>query len=56
MQEDCGVCGTTVPFSLTVHVLVHTNTDEGVLDRYVCRECYEAHLEPLLASGEDSEE
>lgn len=56
MQEDCGVCGTTVPFSLTVHVLVHTNTDDGVLDTYVCRECYEEHLEPLIADAETSEE
>lgn len=46
--QDCGVCGQTVAFGDTVHVLVHTKSDEGVLDSYVCRDCYEADLGPLL--------
>jgi len=46
--EDCGVCGTRVPFSDTVHVLVHTRTDEGVVDYYVCRSCYEGELAPVF--------
>jgi len=46
--EECGICGNAVPFSDTVHLLVHTRTDGGVVDRYVCRDCYEAELAPVL--------
>ena len=46
--EGCPVCGAEVPFSATVHVLIHTRTDEGVVDYYVCRDCYESSLEPLF--------
>lgn len=48
MPETCGVCADEVPYSLTVHVLIHTKTDAGVVDYYVCRSCYEDHLEPLF--------
>ncbi|MEF8851317.1 MAG: hypothetical protein V5A28_02705 [Haloarculaceae archaeon] len=48
MTEQCSVCGGRVPFSGTVHVLVHTQSDEGVVDYYVCRSCYEAELAPLF--------
>ncbi|MFB6353909.1 MAG: hypothetical protein ABEJ92_07455 [Halobacteriales archaeon] len=48
MQETCGVCGTDVPYDLTVHVLIHTNTDAGVVDHYVCRSCYEERVAPLF--------
>lgn len=51
VQETCAICGSDVPYSLTVHVLVHTGTDEGVVDHYVCRSCYEEQLAPLLAAG-----
>jgi len=56
VQEDCGVCGRTVPYSLTAHVLVHPNTDAGVVDTYICRDCYEAHLDPLFADEIAAEE
>lgn len=46
--EECAVCGDVVGFSHTVHVLVHTGTDEGVVDHYVCRGCYDDDLEPLF--------
>ena len=46
--ETCGVCGEQVPFENTVHVLVHTKSDAGVIDHYVCRDCYECDLEPLF--------
>jgi len=46
--EECGVCGRTVPFPDTVHILVHTRTDEGVVDYYVCRECYDEALAPVF--------
>lgn len=47
--ETCGVCGEDVPFSITVHVLVHTRSDEGVVDYYVCRSCYDDRVAPLFA-------
>ena len=48
MVETCSVCGGTVPFADAVHVLVHTQSEEGVVDYYVCRGCYEAELAPLF--------
>lgn len=48
VTETCGVCGDEVPFSATVHLLVHTRTDEGVIDYFVCRPCYEAEIEPAF--------
>lgn len=46
--ETCGVCGEQVPFSNTVHILVHTKSDAGVIDQYICRDCYEAEIAPLF--------
>lgn len=47
--EDCAVCGARVPFDDTVHLLVHTHDeDDGVIDAYLCRDCYEEHLAGLL--------
>jgi hypothetical protein len=46
MTEACSVCGATVPFADTVHVLVHTQSETGVVDHYVCRNCYEMELAP----------
>jgi hypothetical protein len=48
MAEECSVCGGRVPFADTVHVLVHTQSEEGVVDYYVCRSCYETDLAPLF--------
>lgn len=48
MQETCGICGKDVPFSLTAHVLIHPNTDEGVVDYYVCRHCFDDRVAPLF--------
>lgn len=42
--EQCGICGAVVPYSETVHVTVHTKSDAGVVDEYVCRGCYREHL------------
>lgn len=53
MPEECHICGDRVPFSATVHVLINTQSDEGVYDEYVCRSCYEDGIEPLF--GEQSE-
>jgi len=46
--ETCAVCGEQFPFDRTVHLLVHTNTEEGALDYYVCRQCYEREFASLL--------
>lgn len=46
--EECGICDRTVPFDNTVHVLIHTKSEAGVWDSYVCRPCYEAEIEPLF--------
>ena len=42
--EPCGICESVVPYSKTVHVTIHTKSDAGVVDRYVCRNCYEAEF------------
>ncbi|QLG27816.1 hypothetical protein HUG10_09740 [Halorarum halophilum] len=47
--EPCGVCGDPVPFASAVHVVVHTRTEDGVVDHYLCRGCYERDVEPLFA-------
>ena len=53
--EACAVCESVQAFADTVHVLVHTNTDAGVVDHYVCRQCYEEHLAPVLPDAVDEE-
>lgn len=53
--EACGVCNETVSFSDTVHVLIHTKTDQGVVDYYVCRHCYDENLAPLFDAGPGSD-
>lgn len=47
-MEPCGICDRDVPFDDTVHVLVHTKSEAGVIDHYVCRDCYEEHLQSLF--------
>lgn len=54
-SEGCRVCGAEVPFSATVHLLIHTRGEAGVVDYYVCRPCYEAELEPLFESGDSGD-
>ena len=39
-----------VSFSDTVHVLLNPRGEEGVVDYYVCRSCYDARLAPLFES------
>lgn len=53
--EVCGICRSTVSFTDTVHVLIHTKSDEGVVDYYICRQCYDDELAPLFASDETEE-
>lgn len=54
VDETCSVCGTDVHYSMTVHVLIHTKSDAGVVDYFVCRPCYEAELEPLFDDAPDA--
>lgn len=56
MEEDCAICGKTVPFSVTTHVMLNPSSEEGVSDWYVCQDCYEAHLEGLFDGAAESEE
>ena len=46
--ETCGICREEVPFADTVHVLIHTRGEVGVIDHYICRDCYEEHLQSLF--------
>jgi len=48
MPEQCGICGETVPFSATVHMMVHTKSDDGVIDQYICRRCYDDRVASLV--------
>jgi len=47
-SETCAVCGGQFPFDSTVHLLVHTNSEDGAFDYYVCRQCYEERVAPLV--------
>lgn len=54
--EPCRICESVVPYSDTVHVTVHTKSDLGVVDAFVCRSCYEEHLEGPLRLAEEEVE
>lgn len=47
--EVCAICEATVSFDDTVHVMLNATYRDGVEDDYVCRSCYEEHLESLFA-------
>jgi len=51
VPEQCGICTETVPFDATVHTLIHTKDDDGVVDYYICRDCYEERVAPLFESA-----
>lgn len=46
--EPCRICEAVVPFDDTVHLTIHTNSEAGVVDYYVCRACFESDLEDLF--------
>jgi hypothetical protein len=52
LTEQCVACGTDVPLSGAVHMLVNPKEGEDVSDGYLCRGCYEEHVEPILPPGE----
>lgn len=42
--ETCAICDAIVPYSDAVHMTVHTKSEDGVVDDFVCRECYESEI------------
>lgn len=46
--EPCRICKAVVPFDDTVHLTIHTKSEDGVVDYYVCRSCFEDDLEDLF--------
>lgn len=46
--EPCRICGAVVPFDDTVHLTIHTKSEDGVVDYYVCRDCFEGELAGLF--------
>lgn len=48
VPETCGVCGTAVSVTHAVHATIHTKTDAGVVDYYLCPQCYEDRVAPLF--------
>jgi hypothetical protein len=48
LTEECVACGADVPLGAAVHMLVNPKGDEEVADGYLCRSCYEEHLQPII--------
>lgn len=51
LTESCVACGADVPLSAAVHLLVNPKDGSDVTDGYLCRSCYEEHVEPLMPAG-----
>lgn len=51
--EECAICGNTVPFGSTAHVMLNPKHVDGIADHYVCRPCYDEHLDGLFATLEE---
>ena len=56
MPETCGICGETVPFDATVHAMFHTHSETGVIDVYVCQDCYDERLGPIFDRADTQEQ
>lgn len=54
VTETCGICEAQTSLRHTVHVMINTKSDDGVVDYYVCRSCYEDDIEPLFPDLEPS--
>lgn len=46
--EPCRICEAVVPYDDTVHMTIHTGGEAGVVDYYVCRDCFESEFEDLF--------
>lgn len=46
--EQCSSCEAKISLADAVHLTINTKSDEGVVDYYVCRRCYEEKLAPAL--------
>lgn len=56
LTEQCVACGTDVPLSGAVHMLVNPKDGGEVTDGYLCRGCYEDHVEPILPGDADADD
>jgi hypothetical protein len=54
LTEQCVACGADVPLSGAVHMLVNPKDGGEVTDGYLCRNCYEEHVEPILPGEDDA--
>ena len=46
--EPCAVCDAVVPYSDAVHLTIHTKSDAGVVDEFICPGCYESEIAAAL--------
>ena len=46
--EPCAVCDAVVPYSDAVHLTIHTKSDAGVVDEFICPGCYESEIAAKL--------
>jgi len=42
--ESCAACEAVITYSDAVHVTVHTKGEKGVVDEFICRDCYETDI------------
>ena len=55
MPETCGICQASIPFGDAIHLVIHTRSEEGVIDYFLCRSCYEQTLESKVGRATDPE-
>jgi hypothetical protein len=46
--EPCAVCDAVVLYSDAVHLTINTKSDAGVVDEFICPECYESEIAAAL--------
>jgi uncharacterized protein YlaI len=46
--ESCTVCDAVVAYSDAVHMTIHTKSDDGIVDEYICPDCYESEIAAAL--------
>lgn len=55
MPEQCAICRGEFAFADMVHLLIHTQSEEGILDRFVCRRCYQEEIAQSFASTDSTD-
>ena len=48
--ETCKLCEAVVPYSEAVHLTIHTKSEAGVVDGYLCPDCYNEALSGVFDS------